>query len=144
VDRLAAEAEDSTTVLQAWDFTAGDNVVVRLRDTLEHADRTMVVLPAAYPASRYATDEWTGAFLHDPTGRQRLLPVRVEACGLPRLLATLVYVDPAGTTRETARTRPLEGVRRGRRRPEREPGFPGEAARAMAGGSRRFRGSSPG
>jgi hypothetical protein len=53
------------------------------------------VLSPAYLASQYGTDEWAGAFLHDATGQQRLLPVRVEACELPRLLAALVYVDIA-------------------------------------------------
>jgi hypothetical protein len=49
------------------------------------AGRTIAVLSAGYLASQYGTDEWTAAFLHDADGRQRLLPVRVEACQLPRL-----------------------------------------------------------
>jgi tetratricopeptide (TPR) repeat protein len=76
---------------------------------------------------------WTGAFLHDREREGRLLPVRVEACTLPRLLATRVYIDLVGLGRQAARTRLLEGVQRGRRRPEREPGFPVER-RAGGGG----------
>jgi tetratricopeptide (TPR) repeat protein len=127
------EAEGYTTVLQAWDFTPGDNFVVRMRDALDHADRTIAVLSPAYLTSEYGTDEWASAFLHDATGQQRLLPVLVETCELPRLLAALVYIDLAGLTREQARARLLAGVRRGRRRPQREPGFPGDAGPAAAG-----------
>jgi tetratricopeptide (TPR) repeat protein len=115
-----------TTVLQAWDFTPGDNFIARMRDALEQADRTIALLSQAYLASPYATDEWTGAFLHDTQHQGRLLPVRIEACQVPRLLGTRVYIDLVGLGRQAARTRLLEGVNRGRRRPQREPGFPGE------------------
>jgi tetratricopeptide (TPR) repeat protein len=120
-------------VLQAWDFAPGDNFVERMRDALEQADRTIALLSSGYLASPYGSDEWTGAFLHDKDRAGRLLPVRVEACELPRLLATRVYIDLAGLGRQQARQRLLEGVKRGRRRPEREPGFPGEQ-RAGGGG----------
>ena len=118
------ESERYTTVLQAWDFAPGENFVVRMRDALEQADRTIAVVSEAYLASRYSTDEWTGAFLDDESGQERLVPVRVEACALPRLLATRIYIDLAGTSRPTAKQRLLEGVKRGRRRPDREPPGP--------------------
>jgi hypothetical protein len=114
-----------TTVLQAWDFRPGENFVIGMRDALQDACRTIALLSEAYLASPYGTDKWTGAFLHDPDGRQRLLPVRVEACQLPRLLATRIYIDLVGLDRGTARRRLLEGVRQSRQRPEHEPGFPG-------------------
>ncbi len=110
------EAERYTTVLQAWDFRPGENFVVRMRNALQQADRTIAVLSQAYLASRYGTDEWTGAFLRDNSDQDRLLPVRVEACELPRLLATRIYIDLAGMNRQTARARLLEGVRQGRLR----------------------------
>jgi tetratricopeptide (TPR) repeat protein len=127
------EDEGWTTVLQAWDFTPGDNFIQRMRDALEQADRTIALLSQAYLASPYATDEWTGAFLHDKDHAGRLLPVRIEACKLPRLLATRVYLDLVGLGRQAARTRLLEEVKQGRRRPQRAPGFPGEQ-RAGGGG----------
>jgi tetratricopeptide (TPR) repeat protein len=125
---VAWQLEDDgwTTVLQAWDFTPGDNFVVRMRDALEQADRTIALISQAYLASPYATDEWTAAFLHDRDRVGRLLPVRIEACQLPRLLAIRVYIDLVGLGRQQARTRLLEGVKQGRRRPKRAPKFPGE------------------
>src|SRR5215218_2385862 len=133
---VAWQLEDAgwTTVLQAWDFTPGENFVVRMRDALEQADRTIALLSPAYLASPYGTDEWTGAFLHHRQREGRLLPVRVEACELPRLLATRIYIDLVGLGRQQAHRRLLEGVRQGRRRPKEEPGFPGEQ-RAGGGGS---------
>jgi hypothetical protein len=74
-------------IVQAWDFEPGDNFVVRMRDALEQADRTLALVSAAYLASPCCTDEWTGAFLHDPNGHNRLLQVRIEDCELPRLCA---------------------------------------------------------
>jgi hypothetical protein len=77
-----------------------------------------------HTASPYCTDEWTGAFLHDPDGRNRLLLVRIEDCELPRLLRAQVYVELAGLPRQQARARLLGGVKRGRRKPPGEPPFP--------------------
>jgi tetratricopeptide (TPR) repeat protein len=126
------EAARYNTVLQAWDFAPGENFVVRMRDALEQADRTIALLSEAYLASRYSTDEWTGAFLHDESGQERLLPVRVEACAPPRLLAARIYIDLAGVSRPIAKQRLLEGVKRGRRRPDREPPGPwGTTGRAL-------------
>jgi tetratricopeptide (TPR) repeat protein len=122
------EAAGYRVIVQAWDFEPGDNFLVRMRDALEHADRTVALVSAAYLASPYATDEWTAAFLHDDDGRNRLLQVRIEDCQLPRLLRAQVYVDLVGLPREQARARLLDGVRRGRRKPPGEPPFPHERA----------------
>jgi hypothetical protein len=103
--------------IQAWDFEPGDNFVARMRDALEQADRTLALISAAYLASPYCTDEWTGAFLHDPDGRNRLLQVRIEDCEVPRLLRAQVHVDLVGLPREQARARLLAGVKCGRRKP---------------------------
>jgi hypothetical protein len=45
------EAERYTTVLQEWDFRPGENFVVRMRDALQGASRTIAVLSAGYLAS---------------------------------------------------------------------------------------------
>jgi tetratricopeptide (TPR) repeat protein len=49
-----------------------------------------------------------------------------------------VYIDLVGLGRQQARTRLLEGVKRGRRRPEREPGFPGQQRAGGGVGEPRF------
>jgi hypothetical protein len=127
-------------IIQAWDFEPGDNFVARMRDALEQADRTLALVSAAYLASPYCTDEWTGAFLHDPDGRNRLLQVRIEDCELPRLLRAQVYIDLVGLPRGQARARLLAEVRRGRRKPSTEPPFPHDLAE-LAGP--RFPGHAP-
>jgi tetratricopeptide (TPR) repeat protein len=113
-------------IVQAWDFEPGDNFVARMRDALQQADRTLALVSAAYLASPYCIDEWTGAFLHDPDGRNRLLQMRIEDCELPRLLRAQIYVDLVGLPREQARARLLAGVKRGRRKPASDPPFPHE------------------
>jgi tetratricopeptide (TPR) repeat protein len=113
-----------SVVLQAWDFEPGDNFVIRMRDALDRSDRTISLISAAYLASPYCTDEWTGAFLHDPDGKNRLLQVRIEACDLPRLLRSQVYIDLVGASPPEAQARLLNGVKTGRRRPTSEPPFP--------------------
>jgi tetratricopeptide (TPR) repeat protein len=134
------EQADYHVIVQAWDFEPGDNFVARMRDALEQADRTLALISAAYLASPYCTDEWTGAFLHDPDGRNRLLQVRIEDCELPRLLRAQVYVDVVGLPRQQARAQLLAGVKRGRRKPSAEPPFPHDPP---GGDGPRFPGQAP-
>ena len=135
------EMNGYSVIVQAWDFEPGDNFVLRMRSALEEADRTLALISAAYLASPYCTDEWTGAFLHDADGRNRLLQVRIEECDPPPLLRSQVYVDLVGLSREEAQERLLAGVRRGRRRPASEPPFPAVRRQAAAP---RFPGQGPG
>jgi hypothetical protein len=65
--------------------------------------------------SRFGEAEWRAAFVKDPTGEQGLLvPVRVQECQPPGLLASLVYIDLADTDEATAK----------RGRPGRSPSAP--------------------
>ena len=52
------------------------------------------MLSPAYFGSRFGEAEWRAAFTQDPTGELGLLvPVRVQPCEPPGLLASRVYVD---------------------------------------------------
>jgi hypothetical protein len=73
-----------------------------MKDALEQADRTLALVSAAYLASPYCRDEWTGAFLHNLDGRNCLLQVRIQDCDVPRLLRAQVYIDLVGLPREHA------------------------------------------
>jgi len=128
------EQAGHSVIVQAWDFEPGDNFVVRMRDALEQAERTLALVSRAYLASRYCTDEWTGAFLSDRDGRNRLVQIRIEACELPRLLRAHVCVDLVGLDRREASARLLAELARGRRKPSREPPYPDEAGGGAAPG----------
>jgi tetratricopeptide (TPR) repeat protein len=127
-----------SVVVQVWDFEPGDNFVVRMRDAIERTDRTIALISAAYLASPHCTDEWTGAFLHEPDGKNRLLQVRIEKCDLPRLLRSRVYIDLVGLPPQEAQARLLAGVKKGSRRPTSEPPFPRDR-----GAQPRFPGHGP-
>jgi hypothetical protein len=63
----------------------------------------MAVLSPAYFGSKFGEAEWRAAFAKDSTGELGLLvPVRVQDCQPPGLLASRVYVDldePAAAAR---------------------------------------------
>jgi tetratricopeptide (TPR) repeat protein len=121
------EAAGHTTMLQAWDFRPGENFILRMNQALEQADRVVAVLSPAYFGSAYATDEWTAALVRDPTGRDRLLPVRIEPCKLPPLIANRVYVDLVGQDERAAAARLLAGIEQRRAKPPGPMPFPGQA-----------------
>jgi TIR domain len=126
---IAWELEEAgyTTFTQAWDFDAGAHFVNEMHRATQLASRTIAVLSHTYVESSYAHAEWQEAWRTDPTGSERkLLAFRVEDCPRPGLLGQLVSVDLFGVDQETARTRLLAAVRRGRRKPPLPPGFPAQ------------------
>ncbi len=124
------EANQYTSVVQAWDIGPGSNFVVEMHNATQNAARTIIVLSPAYieanRRSGFTTAEWAAAFKADPDGRQRkLLPVRVADCHPPGLLGPLVYLDLVGLPADEAREKLLAGVKPGRGKPATAPGFPG-------------------
>jgi tetratricopeptide (TPR) repeat protein len=134
------EAAGHTTTLQAWDFRPGENFVLRMSQALEQSERVLAVLSPRYFASAYATDEWTAALARDPQGRDRLLPVRIEPCELPPLIANRIYIDLVGLDERTAAANLRAGIVQERARPAGHRPFPGDGQ--LAAGSR-FPGRRP-
>jgi hypothetical protein len=127
------EAAGYTTMLQAWDFHPGDDFIHKMQQATTTAARTIAVLSPAYFASQFGEAEWRAAFAKDPTGELRLLiPVRVQPCEPPGLLASRVYVDLVDLSEPTARQRLFAGVDQPGARPTSAP-FPGAAATTPAG-----------
>jgi hypothetical protein len=105
------EAAGYTTVLQAWDFRPGSDFLHQMQQATTKAGRTIAVLSPAYFGSAFSEAEWRAAFHQDPTGEEGLLvPVRVQECAPPGLLASRLYVDLIDTDEATARQRLLTGV----------------------------------
>ena len=103
---IAVELERAgyTTVVQAFDFRPGADFVHEMQRATASAARTVAVLSPAYVGPRFAESEWGVAFAADPTGERGLLvPVRVQPCEPPGLLATR---PTAPTAARPARPRP--------------------------------------
>jgi tetratricopeptide (TPR) repeat protein len=129
---IAWQLENSgySVVLQAWDFEPGDNFVARMHDALERTNRTIALISAAYLTSPYCMDEWTGAFVYDRNGENRLLQVRIEECELPRLFRSQVCIDLVGLSPDEAQSRLLSDVKKNiNRRPVASPPFPKDIGR---------------
>jgi hypothetical protein len=91
------------------------------------------VLSPAYFGSEFGEAEWRAAFFKDPTGMLGLLvPVRVQECAPPGLLASRVYIDLVDTDEATARRLLLDGVGESGAQPTSAP-FPGTAAKRFPG-----------
>ncbi len=121
--------------IQAWDWGAGCNFVLEMQRAAVECERILLVLSPNYLTSHYTQPEWAQAFALDPTGEKRLLiPVRVAECNLDGFFQPLVYIDFFRVSQNSSkdqkelahqlRRRLLEGVKRGRRKPEEEPPLP--------------------
>jgi tetratricopeptide (TPR) repeat protein len=136
------EAAGYTTLLQAWDFRPGQDFLHEMQQATSSAGRTIAVLSPAYFGSAFSEAEWRAAFAKDPTGELGLLvPVRVQECLPPGLLASRVYVDLVDTDEPTAKQRLLAGVDQSGARPTTAP-FPGEPT-GTTQGTMRFPGRGP-
>jgi tetratricopeptide (TPR) repeat protein len=132
------ETAGYVTWVQAWDFRPGSDFIHAMEQATSTAQRTVAVLSPAYFGSQFGEAEWRVAFASDPTGELGLLvPVRVQECQLPGLLAGRVYIDLVDTDEATARQRLLAGVGRSGAQPATAT-FPG-----AVGGMMRFPGRGP-
>jgi hypothetical protein len=132
------EAAGYTTLLQAWDFRPGSDFLHQMQQATTTAGRTIAVLSPAYFGSTFGEAEWRAAFVKDPTGELGLLlPVRVQECAPPGLLASRVYIDLVDADEATARRLLLAGVGESGARPTTAL-FPGTAV-----GAKRFPGQGP-
>ncbi|MEU4560089.1 FxSxx-COOH system tetratricopeptide repeat protein [Actinoplanes sp. NPDC023936] len=130
--------------LTAWDWSAGDNFVLRMNDALGRADRVLALYSAAYFApDRFTTDEWVAVLAAPPDERgRRLVPVRVEEVTPPPILRAVTYRDVFGLPEQRARQVLLEAVT-GRARPSGDVRFPGGSGIAVADVGVRVPGSLP-
>jgi tetratricopeptide (TPR) repeat protein len=137
------EAAGYTTLLLAWAFRPGSDFVHQMQQATSTAGRTIAVLSPAYFGSEFGEAEWRAAFTKDPTGELGLLvPVRVQPCEPPGLLASRVYVDLVDVAEAEARRRLLAGVDDSGARPTSVP-FPGGSVQIVAGEPGRFPGLGP-
>jgi tetratricopeptide (TPR) repeat protein len=128
------EATGYTTIVQAWDFGAGQNFVLAMQKAAVEAERTIAVLSPDYLTSRFTAPEWAAAFARDPTGEIGILvPIRVRECNLEGLLPQIVYIDLVDIQSPVEAADVLvQKVKRGRRKPETEPLFPGSDSSSAA------------
>ncbi|MCX7726690.1 MAG: toll/interleukin-1 receptor domain-containing protein, partial [Chitinispirillaceae bacterium] len=97
-----------TTVIQAWDFSAGVSFPVAMQKASVECEHTIAVLSQAYLNAEFTHPEWAAAFKQDPCGEKGiLLPVRVEDFDIEGILGTLVYIDLVGLSEEDAKKRLL-------------------------------------
>jgi hypothetical protein len=114
------------SILQEWDFAAGENFVLKMQEALVDSDRTVAILSPDYLRRDFTKLEWTAVVAKDPTGRRRkLIPVRVRPCEPEGVLGPITYVDLVGVDRTDAARRLLASMREERGKPVEAPGFPG-------------------
>jgi hypothetical protein len=137
------EAAGYSTLLQAWDFRPGSDFIHEMQQATSTGGRTIAVLSPAYFGSKFSEAEWQAAFVKDPIGELGLLvPVRVQPCAPPGLLASRVYIDLVDTDEATAKQRLLDGVGESGARPTKAP-FPGRPGGVAVEEPRRFPGRGP-
>lgn len=86
----------------AWDLAPGANYVVWTNAQMAAARLTMVISSAAYFDTPWSSQVWAGALVS-----RSVIPLRVEACPLPDVLATIVHVDLFDVDEAEARRRVL-------------------------------------
>jgi WD40 repeat protein len=133
------EDEGYRVLIQAWDFVPGSDWMWQMQEGIRRAVRTLAVLSTAYLGSVFGAKEWNSAVASDSSGfARKLLPVRIEDCERPGLLAGIVSIDVFGVSEADAQRRLLDGVRGaidGRTKPTARPAFP-DSPRAKRTGSR--------
>src|SRR5947209_13068309 len=91
------EGAGYTTIIQAWDFSAGSNFALEMDRSVKEAQRLIAVLSTSYLNSGFAASEWAVKFGEDPKSEQcKIIPVRIEDVHPKGLLSPIVYIDLVG------------------------------------------------
>jgi len=76
------------------DFEPGLPSLVNMENAIERSHKTLIVLTPEWIASEWTTFESLLIQTDDPTGRrQRLIPLLLKPCTLPKRIAMLTYLD---------------------------------------------------
>jgi anti-sigma regulatory factor (Ser/Thr protein kinase) len=127
------ESEGYQVVVQAWDFSPGNDWAHDMQLATSTADRVVAVLSPDYLRSKHVEAEWRVFYAKDPSGEQRLLlPVRVRDVDPSGLLKTRIYVDLVNLDAVSAQKALLTAARKTRGKPTDEPEFPGGLRRSAA------------
>ncbi len=126
------EEAGHTTVIQKWDFHAGQNFVLAMQAASSNAKHTIAVLSPDYLRSDFAKSEWSAAFASDPTGKKgKLIPIKVRPVDVKDILGPIIHIDLTGSSEKEA-TELLQEIKAsedGRRgKPEVKPIFPSESS----------------
>ncbi len=114
-----------TTILHAWDFHAGHNLVRQWDRAIKQAEHTIALLSPDYLASASSSAEWAAAVSRDPGGEHgTLIPVHVRQCEVKGLLRQIIAVDLVGCTELQVLARLQTEVQHSRRKPLSAPVFP--------------------
>ena len=114
------EQEGFSTIVEAWDFRPGMNVILRRQAALSDARCFLAVVSPRY----LENGKWVTAFAEEgPAGYSEWLPVFIAPCELEGLWASIVAIDLVGLDEASARKKLLAGLETGR--PAVAPPFPG-------------------
>jgi len=124
------EEHGYTTFLQAWDFNAASNFVLKMQTGTTESARPLAVITHDYFASAFTKPEWAAAFASDPTSEQgKLVAIRVADFKPPGLFKSMVHVDLVGLDESAGKerlTRSVDAILHGKRlKPDFKPAFPG-------------------
>lgn len=136
---LAYQLEDAgySTVLQAWDFKAGENFVERMHEAARFSRFTLGILSPDYLSSDWCKAEMLAAMAQDPLGKkQKFIGVKITSCNADGLLAGRVYIDLHGKGEQVSKQFLLEQIANAvsteRNKPDTSPAFPGASSDPVA------------
>jgi hypothetical protein len=76
-----------------WDIDPGDNFTAKISDAIDASAVIMVVLSRSSLQSLWVRQEWTTALTLSFSKNKSVIPILLEDCEIPALLATVSYAD---------------------------------------------------
>ena len=80
--------------LDQWEIRVGDSIVEKINDALTSASHLAVLLSTVSVTRPWVTKEFSAALMLQLADRAiRVLPIRLDGCTVPAILADLRYAD---------------------------------------------------
>lgn len=111
------EKEGYSTIIQEWDFCAGENFLLKMDESIMNAKCLVLVLSDNYMKSPWCRAEWIAKLGEQIiSGERKILPIRIEPVEIKGLLSTIIYADIVGKTEYEAKETILKEIRNGRKK----------------------------
>ena len=80
--------------LDSWEIKPGDSIPLKIQQELEQSRTLIMCMSPAYFGSEWGTVEHQTLLFRDPTNAQRrFIPLLIEDCTRPDIIAQFAYVD---------------------------------------------------
>jgi len=101
-----------STIIQDWDFSAGENFIINMDNAIKNTEATIVVWSKEFEEKEFCKEEWTATFANSfkKNSNKKLYIARIEDHEINGILSARIYFNLFDLDEKTAKKELLKNV----------------------------------